>query len=478
MSIVTRLWLAIVVAIAAVLSIGAFLRVRVEQDLLMDATLRDRQFFGQALRAVVVASRDPAASARALVDDERLKQGHIDVSLDARGRAPDWLAATSDEQRRAFARREIVVAAARGRIRTLVPIVMHSPGQLVIELDEPQDVHREFERLGLIAALIQAAALIALAGTIAYIVVRTLLARPLAELAQHAKRIGAGDLESRTSITGVDDVGILASEMNAMAERLSTARVALREVETERVLLQETLRHGDRLRTVGQLSAALAHELGTPINTVLGHAKIIEKRSEDEALTKSARIIAEQAQRMAELIRELLDFGRKTTSERKAHVIDALVEKTWTLLEPIARKSGAELRLSGDGLSTARVDSAQLLQVFSNLVMNAIQSMPEGGTVRATVTRVSGTAVEVPRDVPEADEFVRVAIEDQGGGIDPEDIAHVFEPFFTRKKAGEGTGLGLSVADGIVRAHGGWMRIASGLHRGTTVEVFLPLARS
>ncbi|MBL8680600.1 MAG: HAMP domain-containing protein [Myxococcales bacterium] len=475
MSIVTRLWLAIVVAIAVVLSIGAFLRVRVEQDLLMDATLRDRQFFGQALRAALAASADPAASARALVDDERLKQGHIDVSLDPRGRAPDWLASTTDEQRAAFARGDIVVAAARRRIRTLVPVV-HAPGQLVIELDEPQDVHAAVERLALIAALIQAIALIVLAGTVSLIVVRALLARPLAALAQHAKRIGAGDLEARTKISGVDDVGILASEMNAMAERLSVARTALREAETERVSLQETLRHGDRLRTVGQLAAALAHELGTPINTVLGHAKIIEKRTEDEALAKGARIIAEQAQRMADLIRELLDFGRKKTGERKEHLVDVLVQKTWALLEPIARKSGAEFELASDGSAKVRVDSGQLLQVFSNLVMNAIQAMPEGGVVRATVTRLEARSLEVPTDVPSAKEFVRISFIDRGVGVDPEDIAHVFEPFFTRKNAGEGTGLGLSVADGIVRAHGGWMQIESELRSGTTVHVYLPSA--
>jgi signal transduction histidine kinase len=209
----------------------------------------------------------------------------------------------------------------------------------------------------------------------------------------------------------------------------------------------------------------------------LGHAKLIERRAgADEATLKGARMIAEQAQRMADLIRELLDFGRKHTGERKVYDIGHLVRKTWTLLEPLAKKTGVEFVLDCVGPTKASVVAGQLLQVFTNLVMNAIQAMPKGGTVRAVVRT---ERVTPPSDIPEhRGEYVHVALSDTGVGIDPEDMAHVFEPFFTKKAAGEGTGLGLSVAQGIVRAHDGWIQIESEVGRGTTVHVYLPAAKS
>jgi signal transduction histidine kinase len=227
---------------------------------------------------------------------------------------------------------------------------------MFIELDEPLDVHAAVERVGVLAAVIQAVVLTILTSSIAWVLVRRLLAQPLAQLAEHARRIGAGQLDARTKISGDDEVGILATEMNAMAEQLSKAKSALEEAEVERVALQESMRHGDRLRTVGQLAAALAHELGTPLNTVLGHAKLIERRAgADEATLKGARMIAEQAQRMADLIRELLDFGRKHTGERKVYDVGHLVRKTWTLLEPLAKKTGVEFVLDCVGPTKASV---------------------------------------------------------------------------------------------------------------------------
>jgi two-component system, NtrC family, sensor kinase len=475
MSIGTRLWLAVVVSIMVVLSFGAYLRVSAEQDLLLDATLRDRRFFGHALGAVLAVASDPVAKARALVADEQLRRSHVDVSLDTEGRPPAWLRGASEDNREAFRRGDVVVAKDGRRIRTLVPF-LHDSRQMVIEFDEPLDVHAALERLAVIAAILQALVLIVFAGAIAWVLVRRLVGAPLHELAEHARRIGAGQLDARTSIARNDEVGILATEMNAMAEQLSQARAALDEAEVERVALQESMRHGDRLRTVGQLAAALAHELGTPLNTVLGHAKLIERRAGvDDATVKGAKMIAEQAQRMADLIRELLDFGRKKTGDRATHDIVTLVKKTWTLLEPLAKKTGAEFELTAPDPAPSRVVAGQMLQVFTNLVMNAVQAMPTGGIVRASVGVARVTA---PSDVAEqGNEYVHVSFSDAGTGIDAADMAHVFEPFFTKKSVGEGTGLGLSVAEGIVRAHDGWMQIESSLGSGTTVHVFLPTAK-
>ncbi|MDP3275883.1 MAG: HAMP domain-containing sensor histidine kinase [Deltaproteobacteria bacterium] len=472
MSIATRLWFAIVVSIALVLGLGAALRVRAEQELMMDATLRDRRFFGHALKTVLSVASDPAIKAQALVDDVELRRSHIDVSFDSLGREPAWLRAAGAEMRASFARGEVVVAKDGQRIRTLVPIE-HLGRRLLIELDEPLDVHAAVERLALIASVLQALALVLLAGGATWVVVRQVLRRPLQRLAAQARRIGEGELDARSAVSDSDELRLLSAEMNLMAEQISRARRSIDESILERAAMQETLRHGDRLRTVGQLAASLAHELGTPLNTMLGHAKLIERRKTiDDASKSSAQTIVEQIGRMTELIRDLLDFGRKQSRQRVPHDVSVVLKKIVHLMDPIARKSGASFVFEGASQAWVLADEAQLLQVFSNLAMNAIQAMPQGGPIRLSV---SVSDLQPPNDVrAEPKPMVCVAVIDQGIGIAEQDQSQIFEPFFTSKNAGEGTGLGLSVAHSIVLEHGGWIACESVVDEGTRMRVYLP----
>ncbi len=474
MSIATRLWLALVLAISLVLSVAAFLRIREEETVLREAILRDRRFFGHTIRTVVASGEDGVAEANALMQDTEVQRGHIGVHVAVGGTAPSWLTSQPPQEPRAFANNEIVAVVDGRTIRTLIPVVTHNGTRIVIELDEPLDEQEHVKQLGVYSALVSSLALSGLAGLLAWFIVRVLVGLPLKTLANQARRIGAGDLDARVSESGNDEVSALAREMNAMATQLGSTRTALDEATADRVTLQEALRQGDRLRTVGQLAASLAHELGTPLNTIMGHARMVEKKAVDAAQGKSARMIYEQAERMAQLIRDLLEFGRQRKAERIEQDIGPLLEKTSQMLEPLAKRHNVRITHTAATNLVCWIDGSQMLQVLTNLVVNAVQALPQGGVVTLTADSV---LIKPPADVGgDEGSYVHVVIEDNGVGISAQDLEHVFEPFFTRKGAGEGTGLGLPVVQGIVTAHEGWLAIESTVGEGTRVHLYFPRA--
>lgn len=472
MSIATRLWIVLVVAIALVLGVAAFLRIREEEFVLREAILRDRRFFGHTIRSIVSSGEDGVAEANALMQDSEVRRGHIGVNVAIGGSAPSWLRSQPPSQQAAFRANEIVAVVDGLTIRTLIPVVVHRGERILIELDEPLDEQEDVKKLGVLSAVASSLSLSALAGVLAWFIVRVLVGQPLKSLANQARRIGAGDLDARVDDSGNDEVSALAREMNAMASQLGTTRAALDEATADRVTLQEALRQGDRLRTVGQLAAALAHELGTPLNTIMGHARMVEKKSSDDGQIKSARMIHEQAERMAQLIRDLLDFGRQRKAERVDQDVRSLLVKTCNMLEPLAKRHSVKLEWEANERLRGRMDSGQMLQVLTNLVVNAVQALPQGGTVSM---RASSVTTKPPTELASpALRYVHISVTDDGVGISEQDLEHVFEPFFTRKAVGEGTGLGLSVVQGIVTAHDGWITIDSKVGKGTTVHLYFP----
>jgi signal transduction histidine kinase len=232
------------------------------------------------------------------------------------------------------------------------------------------------------------------------------------------------------------------------------------------------LRHAERLNTIGKLAAGIAHELGTPVNVVAGRAELIAGGwlNRDE-INASAVIIGEQAGRMARIIRSMLDFGRRSGTDTRSEDIGKLAEETVELLRALARRSGVEIEVTGTNVE-APVNRAELQQVLSNLLSNAIHAMQDGGRVTLCVDEANAKLPE------NGDTSVRpyacIEVRDEGTGIPPEILPRIFDPFFTTKEVGEGTGLGLSVSYGIIRDHGGAMRIETLLGRGTTVRVYLP----
>jgi signal transduction histidine kinase len=300
--------------------------------------------------------------------------------------------------------------------------------------------------------------------------------RPMKRLVEKARRIGEGDLSGPLVFHQRDEIGELAHEMNQMCDRLSRAQHRIEEETAKRLATAEQLRHADRLTTVGKLASGLAHELGTPLNVVSGRAKMIARGqvSGAEAIENGA-IIAEQCDRMAHIIRQLLGFARRRQPHRSPTELGELARQTLGLLAPIAQKSRVTLTLNPpEGPVNAAVDAALVQQALTNLVVNAMQSMKQGGRVTVELGRTRATP---PPDLGgESAEYVFVHVEDEGSGIAPEHLPHIFEPFFTTKDVGEGTGLGLSVTFGIVRDHGGWIAVESALSRGSRFSMYLPPA--
>jgi two-component system, NtrC family, sensor kinase len=262
--------------------------------------------------------------------------------------------------------------------------------------------------------------------------------------------------------------------MNAMCVRLSAAQANAAAEAEARVKALEQLRHADRLMIVGKLAAGLAHELGTPLNVITGRSQIIcdARPGDGELVPASARVIADQAAKMADILRQLLDFARHRPAQRTPLRLAGLVRKSVDLLQAMARKRGVSLEMSAEVEPVVSVDPAQLQQALANLIVNAVDAMPRGGAV---TIGVSQTIVHAPADAGGiATDCARIDVADAGEGISPEALPHIFEPFFTTKDVGEGTGLGLSVTYGIVKEHKGWIEVTSEPGRGSRFSIFLP----
>jgi signal transduction histidine kinase len=188
----------------------------------------------------------------------------------------------------------------------------------------------------------------------------------------------------------------------------------------------------------------------------------------------SATVIQSQAQRMTGILRQLLDFARSRSLEKRIEDLSAPVDNAVHMLGPLAAQSNAELRSEADGpVPRVEIDSGQIQQVLSNLIINAIHAMPEGGQI---TIRYGQRSVTPPADLSyEEGEFAFIDVIDTGLGISEENLTRVFAPFFSTKQVGEGTGLGLSIAHGIVREHGGWLTVESTVGKGSTFSIYLPV---
>jgi signal transduction histidine kinase len=305
------------------------------------------------------------------------------------------------------------------------------------------------------------------------------VARPLEALIAKTERIGRGDFSQPLQPSQPDELGELAVAINRMCDRLAAQQAAIAAQSAERIAALEQLRHVDRLKTVGRLAAGIAHELGTPLNVVAGRAALIASgKLGDYDVRTSAETIKSEADRITRIVRQLLDFARRRPPQRTVTDLHGLVEQSAELLRPLAEKQNVQIETARpEGAVTASVDVAQLEQVLTNVLVNAMQAMPNGGLVRTGVRQAECSAdagAEGADDAPPLDRYVAITIADEGAGISPDDLEHIFEPFFTTKDVGEGTGLGLSIAYGIVEEHGGWIDVDSAPGEGSSFTIYLP----
>jgi two-component system, NtrC family, sensor kinase len=262
--------------------------------------------------------------------------------------------------------------------------------------------------------------------------------------------------------------------MNRMCDRLVLAREHLASETGARLAAMEQLRHADRLTTIGKLAAGVAHEIGTPLNVMSGYAQLIREEHPPGTTThQNAAIVAQQTERVAGIIRQLLDFARRRSPRRAVHDLSALATQTAALLESLASKRSTSLEVVAPSDEVeVELDGAQIQQALTNLIVNAVHVSPPGAAVRVEVGRrhVSPPAGQEGA----AGEYAYVEVRDEGPGISEENRERIFEPFFTTKDVGEGTGLGLSVSYGIVSEHGGWIDVESEPGAGARFTIYLP----
>jgi two-component system NtrC family sensor kinase len=250
--------------------------------------------------------------------------------------------------------------------------------------------------------------------------------------------------------------------INAVAREVSLI-IERRQVEEDKKSLHEQLRHADRLATIGQLAAGVAHELNEPLGNILGFAQLASKSAGiPDQVSKDIDKIVAASLHGREVIKKLMLFARQTPPHRQSVNLNKVVEDGLFFFESRFVKAGISLvREFEPGLPSIIADQSQLNQVLINLVVNAIQAMPEGGCL--TIRTESH------------DDGLHLIVEDTGIGMNETTLEKLFIPFFTTKDVNEGTGLGLSVVHGIVTSHGGSVTVESEVGKGSRFAVQLPL---
>jgi signal transduction histidine kinase len=239
--------------------------------------------------------------------------------------------------------------------------------------------------------------------------------------------------------------------------------VEQREARNEKLKLQDQLRHADRLATIGQLAAGVAHELNEPLSTILGFAQLIKKNAQLQYQSEQdIEKIVKAALHAREVVRKLVTFAKQTPPKNELIDLNAIIQDGLYFFESRLKKGDIELvNKFADDLPEIFADPSQLYQVIINLVVNALQAMPGGGKIYISTAK--------------AGDYVSLTVEDTGIGMNEETMEKLFIPFFTTKDVGEGTGLGLAVVHGIITAHDGTIRVSSKIGKGTRFEIRLPL---
>lgn len=317
---------------------------------------------------------------------------------------------------------------------------------------------------------------------------------PLRRLTGAMERLAQGDPEARAP-SRRDELGLIAERFNLMAkelqrvgseresllgevrglnanleERIDEALTEVAVLVDRNALLREELSQQERLAVAGQLTAAFAHEVGTPLNLVNGHLQLLLSQPEVKDRTRERlEVITAQIKRVGDIVRRLLDMTRRPQLNQETLALPNLIEDLQRLWTPTLAAHHVAFELVAAEPIQLFVDRKQMEQLFINLVNNAVDAMPEGGRIRLIVDPDSESG--------EASARWRFVLEDTGTGIPPEVLPKVFKPMFTTKPEGKGTGLGLSICREIVRNHGGEIRMESEAGKGSRAVFSLPGAR-
>jgi len=303
-----------------------------------------------------------------------------------------------------------------------------------------------------------------------------LVSRPITKLLGGIDDVAKGDLSHVILSERDDEIGAIATRFNDMTFSLRESRAETQRQNEAKLALEQRLGQTEKLATLGQLAAEIAHEVGTPLNVIAGRARSIQRKSKDpEAVEKNAGIVAEQTARITRIIQRLLDFTRRKIGIAEPAEVDLndIAQSTIELLSGQFTSARVRVRFER-AAQPARIagDADRLQQVLINLLLNAVQAMPDGGSLGVETSRVRRARPGLEGSAEQ--DFIAIAVADTGVGIPAEIRDRIFDPFYTTKEGRGGTGLGLAVVSGIVKEHDGWIDVDDGKPAGTVFRVYLP----
>lgn len=305
--------------------------------------------------------------------------------------------------------------------------------------------------------------------------ITTGIIRPLREMVWATRKIAEGDLSLELSISSKDEIGQLAESFNHMLIRLKQARRELEDygrtleekVEQRSQQLkkiQAQLMQSEKLASLGRLASGVAHEINSPLTGILTFSHLLMRKLKDNPeLQRELELIVRETTRVSTIVRGLLDFARESKPQKRPCNINELILHTLSLVEHQSVFHDIRIVKNLDPqVAMVLLDANQIQQVFMNVLLNAADAMPAGGTLTITSTMA-----------PE-DSFVQVRFADTGSGISEKNLPRIFDPFFTTKADKKGTGLGLAVSYGIIERHRGHIEVQSEEGKGTTFTIKLP----
>jgi len=317
---------------------------------------------------------------------------------------------------------------------------------------------------------------------LSWLFVWRVVAKPIHALKNGTERLSQGELGYQIEVQSQDEVGDLAHSFNGMSlqlraaneESVTWARTLEDRVDQKTKELQRAhdhVLHVEKMASLGKMAAVVAHEVNNPLSGILTYAKLLRKwvgtgqtqgEKRDEAM-QCLELIAAESRRCGDLIKNLLSLSRTAPMNVQSTDLNAVIDRSLLLVRHQLELGGVELQLNlAQDLPVVHCDPAQIEQVLLALIMNAIDAMPRGGTLWIE-TRLSSDRTEI-----------KIKVRDDGAGIAPDVLPHIFEPFLTTKESGRGVGLGLAISRGIVERHNGRIEVESELGRGTTFTVTLP----
>jgi len=348
----------------------------------------------------------------------------------------------------------------------------HPPAQrilgvldVVLSLDSVDQALASHERRMEAQVVFSAAVMLGIAGLLVW----GLVSRPIRRLTAGVRELAARNLSYRFGLRPRDEIGELAAAFDQMAEELETANRTLeeriRQKTRELAAAQESLIHSEKLASLGELAAAVAHELNNPLAGIFTYARLLEKKLDAAHPGMNwVRTIQHESKRCGEIVNNLLVFARKQATELARAEVATIVGRTLAVVRHRFEMSSIALEVGVAELPQVYCDASQIQQVLLAIVINALDALGgdgrKGGRVRVRAARGDGDLVDI-------------SISNDGPPIPKEVLPHIFEPFFSTKHAASGVGLGLAVAYGIVKRHGGDIRVESGAE--TIFHVLLPV---